>query len=142
MTKEQEKIALEIVAFIIKHGVTVYDNMISIPIENDEHIDFQDLIGAFNYCRKISPAAKRLPVIVQSNEHLGRLFVQYTNQNFVSGYKSLETNEVFPLGHGETLSASGDTIKESLSALYEKVDKNLSEFISVSYSTDSELNNL
>ena len=142
MTKEQEKIALKIVDFIIEHGISVYSNMVSIPIKENEDIEFQNLIGAFNYCGSLDVASKRLPVIVQNDEHLGRLFVQYTNHNFVSGYRSLETNEVFQIGDDRHLSASGDTIKESLLALYKIVEENLSKFTSVTYSEDNELNSL
>jgi len=140
MTKEQEKIALQMVEFMIKHDINVYDNMITIPIETGEEIEFQNIIENFNH--NAYSNAVSLPVIVQDNEQLGRLFVQYTNQNFVSGYKSLETNKVFRISEDEYLSTSGDTIKGSLSALYKKVHENISKFTSVTYSEDNELNSL
>lgn len=140
MTKEQEKIALQIVEFIIKRDIHLYPNMITIPIETGEEIEFQNLIGNFNH--NAYSNAVSLPVIVQDNEQLGRLFVQYTNHNFVSGYKSLETDKVFRISEGEYLSTSGDTIQESLSALYKKVHENISKFTSVTYSEDNELNRL
>ena len=144
MTKEQKKISENIVRFIIKHGVSVYSNTVSIPISGDEDIEFQNLIGAFNYCGSNNSASKRLPVIVQDGEHLGRFFIQYTNHNYVSGYKNLEANEVFPLNGDEYLVASGSTIEKSLSNLWEKVDGNLGKFSSVTYSEESGdiLNNL
>lgn len=144
MTKEQKKISEDIMRFIVKHGVSVYSNMVSIPISGDEDIEFQNLIGAFNYCGGNSSASRRLPVIVQDGEHLGRFFIQYTNHNYVSGYKNLEANEVFPLNGDEYLVASGSTIEESLSILWEKVDGNLGKFSSVTYSEESGdiLNNL
>ena len=140
MTKEQEKIALQMVEFMIKHDINVYDNMITIPIETGEEIEFQNIIENFNH--NAYSNAVSLPVIIQDNEQLGRLFVQYTNQNFVSGYKSLETNKVFRISEDEYLSTSGNTIKESLSALYKKVHENISKFTSVTYSEDNELNSL
>lgn len=140
MTKEQEKIALQIVEFMIKRDIHLYANMITIPIETGEEIEFQNLIGNFNHNAYSNTVS--LPVIVQDNEQLGRLFVQYTNHNFVSGYKSLETDKVFRISEGEYLSTSGDTIKESLSALYKKVYENISKFTSVTYSEDNELNRL
>lgn len=144
MTKEQKKISEDIVRFIVKHGVSVYSNMVSIPISGDEDIEFQNLIGAFNYCGGNNSASRRLPVIVQDGEHLGRFFVQYTNHNYISGYKNLEANEVFPLNEDEYLVASGSTIEESLSNLWGKVDGNLGKFSSVTYSEESGdiLNNL
>ena len=144
MTKEQKKISEDIVRFIMKHGVSVYRDTVSIPISGDEDIEFQNLIGAFNYCGGSNSSSKRLPVIVQNSEHLGRFFVQYTNHNYISGYKNLEANEVFPLNGDEYLVASGSTIMESLLNLWGKVDGNLGKFSSVTYSEESDdiLNNL
>lgn len=147
MTKEQKKVAEDIMRFIVSHGVQIYGNMITIPVDsnNGEDIGFEQLIGAFNYARKTDKrCTKRLPVTVSGEEDFGRFFIQYTNHNYVSGYKNLETGKVFPLNGEEKLSASGNSIIESLNNLWEKVDGNLGRFSFVSYSNDNDdiLNNL
>lgn len=142
MSKQLQEIKDEIFRFISKCGVTTYKNAAKINFNDESDEDkFAELLSAYNYFLAHNDEDKgqrrSLPVIIQNEEHLGRFFIQYTNHNYVGGYKSLETGEVFPLGEVHLVS-SGETVKVLLSNLWDLVNPNLGKFTSVTYSEDNE----
>lgn len=138
----------EIFAFLAKRKIESYLNMATIQFINDNDAnELSRLLTERNYIlRELeNEKAKRLPVIITSKdgEHFGRFFLQYTNHNYVCGYKSLETNEIFPIDEDLHLSTSGGTIREALLYLWKLVESNI-ESLDVTYSEEEEdiLNNI
>lgn len=148
MNKQLQEIKDEIFRFISKCGVTTYKNVAQIHFNDESDEDkFAELLSAYNYLLAHNDENKgqqrSLPVIIQNEEHIGRFFIQYTSHNYVGGYKSLETGEIFSLGEAHLVS-NGETVKVLLSNLWDLVNPNLGKFTSVAYSEDNEdiLNNI
>ena len=148
--KEKEKKAAELVKFLSHQKFELYDDKkLLIKLENSGDIDeLTRIINEYNYIVekeiKGETVSKRLPVIVQTKEHLGRFYVQYTNHNFICGYKSLETGEEFKFNDGTTLCTSGDTVTDAVQNLWKNVEPKLGKFTSVTYSDEEKdlLNNI